>query len=72
MIVEGNISTELKQHIVRLSRTSQINEKKFIPETGAKVTITDKSGATITLAEEKSGIYLTGMTAGVVGQHYTA
>jgi Domain of unknown function (DUF4249) len=71
MVVEGNISSELKQHQVRISRTALINEKKFIPEPGAKVTIKDSGGATIILTEEKPGIYQTGMVSGVVGHHYT-
>src|SRR5690348_10020464 len=66
LIVDGFISSDLKQHQVVLSRTSKINENTFIPETGALVSIKDGSDATIQLTEESPGVYLTGMIAGVV------
>ncbi len=71
MVVEGFISSDLKQHQVTISRTSQINDEKFIAETGAKVTIKDQNGTTFQLSEEKPGIYLTNPIAGVVGNLYT-
>ncbi|MEO7992349.1 MAG: DUF4249 domain-containing protein [Chryseolinea sp.] len=70
LIVDGFISSDMKQHKVVLSRTSKINEKIFIPETGAQVSIKDISDATIELTEESPGIYLTGMMAGVIGNTY--
>jgi hypothetical protein len=70
LVIDGFISSDLKQHKVVVSRTSKINEKKFIAETGAQVSIKEGNGVTITLTEESPGIYLTPPLAGIVGSTY--
>jgi Domain of unknown function (DUF4249) len=70
MVIDGFISADVKQHKVAISRTSKINEKKFIAETGAQVSIKDGSGAIILLKEESPGIYLTAPLAGIIGNTY--
>ncbi len=71
LVVEGFISTELKQHRVTLAHTSQVNQREFIGEAGAEVTIKDQNGTILSLSEEKAGIYLTPKIAGVIGNTYT-
>ncbi len=71
LVVEGFISTDIKQHQVVISRTSPIDKPEFIPETGAVVSITDNYGGSIPLAENAPGIYLTPPTKGNIGNTYT-
>jgi hypothetical protein len=69
LVVDGFISTELKQHRFTLSRTSAINNPKLIPEIGASVSIKAGNG-TILLTESSPGIYLTPPLQGVINQTY--
>jgi hypothetical protein len=69
LVVEGYISTELKQHEIVISRTSAINKQEFLPETGATASIKEGSGL-IPLSENKPGHYLTPPMKGTVGQIY--
>jgi Domain of unknown function (DUF4249) len=71
LVIEGFISSELKQHQVTLAHTSLISERKFNGETGAQVSIEDQNGKVLLLKEEQPGIYLTEKTAGVIGNTYT-
>ncbi len=71
LVVDGFISSDLKQHQVLLSRASTIDASKFIAETGASVAIEDSDGSTINLTEASSGTYLTPILAGIVGHLYT-
>src|SRR4051812_16886349 len=59
LVVDGLITNEFKQHQVKISHTSSINDEKFIPETGALVSVSDKGGQTIPLTESSPGVYLT-------------
>src|SRR5690349_7570616 len=71
LIVEGHISTFNKQQQVKLSRTSTLNQRVFIPETGASVMVEVGSGEKILFNESKAVIYESASFAGVVGQDYT-
>lgn len=70
LVVEGILSTELKQHAIYLSRTSPVNKQQRLPETGAQVFIDFDSG-TIPLTESSAGTYLTPPVQGVVGKTYS-
>jgi hypothetical protein len=71
LVVDGFISSDLKQHIVLLSRASTIDASTFIAETGASVVIEDSDGTSINLTETSAGTYLTPTLAGAVGHYYT-
>ncbi len=70
LVVDGFISTDVKKHRVTLSRTTQLSEKKILPEKGALIWIKSGSGEMIPLSEVKPGIYETAEIAGVVGEKY--
>jgi hypothetical protein len=69
LIVEGFISSDFKQHNVKLSRASQINKPQFIAEIGAKVTLQIGNGS-VMLIESSPGIYLTPPLRGIIGETY--
>ncbi|HCW06397.1 MAG TPA: hypothetical protein DGG95_03415 [Cytophagales bacterium] len=69
LVVEGFISSELKQHEVVLSKSTAINQAVFSPESGAQVSIKTED-STITLTESALGHYLTQSMRGVVGKTY--
>ena len=69
LVVEGFISTDMKQHQVAISTTSPIGNPEFIPETGAEVSIKEE-GSVIPLTEGTPGLYLTPPLQGVVGKTY--
>ena len=71
LVVDGFLSNATQQHQVVVSRTSKINQAKFIPEEGAEVQIQDRSGPNIVLMEGLPGVYKTPLMAGVVGNVYT-
>ncbi len=71
LVVDGFISTELKQHRVTLAHTAPINSKEFSGESGAILTIKDQNGTILKLSEGEPGIYLTEKTSGVIGNSYT-
>lgn len=71
LVVEGIITNETKQHQVRLSRTSALNDVKFIPEGGATVVLKESTGSSTTLTEFSPGIYKTPYMTGVVGTTYS-
>jgi hypothetical protein len=71
LVVEGIISNQLKRHQISLSRATPLNERKFIYEQGATVTISDQQGTVISLAEESPGIYETPEFSAQPGAIYT-
>lgn len=71
LIVEGHISNINKPQQIKLSRTSTLNERVFIPESGANVRVESESGESIQFNEVKPGIYESTAFAGVVGEGYT-
>ena len=70
LIVEGYLSGEAKQHKITLSNTSTINDREFLAEEGASVTIQDNSGGIVTLTENEPGVYYTPIYAGTSGKSY--
>lgn len=71
LIVEGHISNINKPQQIKLSRTSTLNERKVIAESGANVIVESESGESIPFTEVKPGIYESASVAGVVGEGYT-
>ncbi|HWA35563.1 MAG TPA: DUF4249 domain-containing protein [Cyclobacteriaceae bacterium] len=71
LVVEGYVTTELKQQQIKLSHTSRIGEQKFAPEQNAVVTVSNGRGEKITFAETSPGTYKSKAFAGTVGQTYT-
>lgn len=71
LVVEGHISNIEKPQQIMLSRTSPLNEKVFIPESGASVSVENDSGEKVQFNEVKPGIYESQSFAGVVGMGYT-
>src|SRR5690349_13213856 len=71
LIVEGHISNINKPQQIKLSRTSTLNVRKVIAESGAIVTVESESGESIPFTEVKPGIYESASFAGVVGEGYT-
>ena len=70
LVVDGFISTDVKQHRVALSRTTLISERKFIPEVDAQLLIRNGKGEIITLTETEPGLYDTPEIGGAVGERY--
>lgn len=71
LVVEGFISNKEKPQQVKLSRTSPLDEKVFIAEPGADVSVDSESGEKIQFNEVKPGIYESPIFVGVVNQKYT-
>jgi hypothetical protein len=72
LVVEADLTDQVKAHRVKLTRTSSYYENQSAPvETGATVTISD--GTTVQLLTEVTpGIYETPSTyAGIIGNTYT-
>lgn len=72
LVVEGEVTDQIKAHTVKLTRTTSYYENQPAPrEIGAVVTIDDGS-STITLTETAPGTYQTINTyQGVIGNTYT-
>src|SRR3954469_25261182 len=70
LVIDGHVTTDLARHQVRISTTSYINQKKFIAEEGAVVTISDDKGKTFPLTETSPGTYRTVLFAGIPGNSY--
>jgi hypothetical protein len=71
LVVEGHISNLERQQQIKLSRTAQLNDRKFIAESGADVSVENESGEKIQFNEIKPGIYESLSFAGDVGEGYT-
>lgn len=71
LVITGYLSNNLKQHQVSISRTAKLNEREFIPETDAVVSISDGNGNIFPLTELTPGNYETSVLAGVIGNDYS-
>lgn len=71
LVVEGHISDINEPQRIKLSRTAAINERVFLAEPGAEVTIENESGEKTQFHEIKPGIYESTAFAGIVGQGYS-
>jgi hypothetical protein len=71
LVVEGHISNINRPQQIRLSRTSALNERKIIAESGADVQVESESGERILFTEVLPGIYESPPFAGIVGKDYT-
>ncbi len=71
LVVDGYISTEVKQQQVTLSHTSKLSEQKFIPEQNATVVVTNGGGEKFVLSEASPGVYRSKAFGGTIGQTYT-
>ncbi len=71
LVVDGLITTERKQHEVRLGQTADYGLKEYPPATNAFVTISDENN-TFQMSEISDGVYITDDSiAGEVGKVYT-
>ncbi|MBI9038446.1 MAG: DUF4249 domain-containing protein [Bacteroidales bacterium] len=71
LVVEANITDEAKNHIVKLSKTTDYFYNKPSPVVeGAKITITEGQNI-FNLSETEPGIYKTEKLAGEIGKTYT-
>jgi len=72
LVVEAFLSDEQKEHRVVLTRTAEIDQFNFSPETGATIRIVEEGGPTVLLIESEEGIYLTPSDfGGTVGSNYS-
>jgi hypothetical protein len=71
LVVEGHISSDLRQHEIIISKTASISNQEFIPESRALVYIKDGHGVTTLFTEGQPGHYLTPTFKGLVGNTYT-
>jgi hypothetical protein len=71
LVVDGLITNAQRPSQIKLSRTSLLDERKFIPEKGANVIVERQSGSQIQFTEVKPGIYESFGFSGVVGEGYT-
>jgi Domain of unknown function (DUF4249) len=70
LVINGYLSNNLKQHRVSISRTAKLNEREFIPEANAQVSISDGNGTVFPLTELSPGNYETSVLAGVISDDY--
>jgi len=70
LVISGILSNDMKKHQVSISRTAKLNEREFIPETNAQVSISDGNGTVFILVESTPGIYETPIVAGIIGKEY--
>lgn len=71
LVVEANITDEAKNHIVKLTKTTDYFYNKPAPVVeGAKITITEGQNI-LSLTETEPGIYKTEKFAGEIGKTYT-
>src|SRR4051812_44198154 len=70
LVVEGCITTEVKQQQVKISHTSRNGEQKFIPERSAIVVITTGLGEKFAMNEISPGVYQSKVLRGTIGQTY--
>ena len=72
LVIEGEISTELKVHQVKITKTVNFSDPNFFPPvSGAIVTISDNLGFSEQLTENAPGIYSTNEMQGQSGRTYT-
>jgi hypothetical protein len=71
LVVEGVISSQVKRHQIVLSRSTSLNDRRLVRETGATVSVVDNQGNSISLTEEKAGVYETPEFAAQLGKTYT-
>ena len=62
LIVEAQLTDELKQHTIKLSRTFPLDSADIVLETGASVVITDNLLNTYNFTETTTGIYISDIT----------
>ena len=62
LIVEAQLTDELKQHTIKLSRTFPLDSADIVLETGASVVITDNLLNTYNFTETTTGIYNSDIT----------
>jgi hypothetical protein len=71
VIIEGNLNTIAEKHIVRVSKSIQLNQTNaFNGVSNASVIITDNQGYNDTLLEKTAGVYETKTIAGIIGHTY--
>jgi Domain of unknown function (DUF4249) len=71
LIIEGNLSTVAEKHVVKVSKTIQLNQNTaFNGVSNALIIITDNQGYVDTLKEKNAGIYETKVIAGIIGHTY--
>ena len=71
LVVEAYITDEAKNHIVKLTKTTDYFYNKPAPVVeGAKITISDGQNI-FNLTEKEPGIFQTGKVAGEIGETYT-
>jgi len=71
LVVEGHISNIDRPQQIKLSRTSGLNDRVFIAESGADVVVESESGVEIQFHEINPGVYESLSFAGIVGEGYT-
>ena len=72
IVIEGLITDGAGPYVVSITKSgSFFNQPVLPPVLGARVIITDNTGATESLLEIRPGIYLTSKTRGIPGRTYT-
>ena len=72
LVVEGNLTNELKNHTIILSRTFATEETEANPETNASVVVKDNNGSTFLYSENTPGVYVSTIAyKAEVGKSYT-
>src|SRR5258707_1097831 len=70
LVVAGHITTDVQKQQIKLSTTSHINEREFVPETGCQVSVEASTGESYSFSESAPGIYRAAPFAGTVGITY--
>lgn len=72
MVIEGNITNQLGQQVIKISQSVPYTESNnYPPVTGATVNVTDDEGRSYIFNESAPGIYTFGSMAGKPGRTYT-
>lgn len=72
MVVDGTLTSEPGPYYVKLSMTSDVEEPRYIPFTGCRITIQDDARNTELLTETEPGTYATAPDGirGITGRQY--
>jgi hypothetical protein len=69
--IEGYITSDFMPQQIKISTTSPLGTRRFVPVNEAAVTIQDQVGNTYPAYESSPGVYLTTPFAGTVGRSYS-
>ncbi|MEQ9425175.1 MAG: DUF4249 domain-containing protein [Cyclobacteriaceae bacterium] len=73
IIIEGLVTTEMKQHTIKITRTADFYQTGLTPRVSdATISVSDDAGNSYAFSEEQPGLYLSQEPfSGIIGNTYT-